>query len=143
LCKQTAPLLTVEATIYPEGKHPDWRASARDQPHCAKDVTIGRCVALYPVQVSRVVLVDDIQLQEQTWQREDRSRPAFVSNRSITITSRPPYRAIDFAFLATNWLKMASGTRLNISNTILKQSRYEQQQKHIEYTAVHMECTAG
>lgn len=75
------------------------------------------------MQVSKVLLVEDIQLQAETWQREDSSRPAVVANRNITISSRPPHRTIDFAFLASNWLKMAAGTRLNITNTILKQSR--------------------
>lgn len=82
-----------------------------------------RCLGLLPAQVQQIVLTADIQLQAHNWQRSDPSRPAVAANRNITLSSEPPYRTLDFAFLGSGWLKMAPNTHLNFSQLVVKQSR--------------------
>jgi hypothetical protein len=74
------------------------------------------------LQVEHVVLLQDIELQAENWHRKAGSR-ANLTNRNITISSEPPYQTLDFAFLASNWLRLGPGKSLNISQTILKQGR--------------------
>jgi hypothetical protein len=74
------------------------------------------------MQVEHVVLLQDIQLQAENWYRTAGSR-SNLTNRNITISSEPPHRTLDFAFLASNWFRLGAGKSLNISQTILKQGR--------------------
>lgn len=68
------------------------------------------------------MLLRDIQFQPANWPKADSIKPP-VFKRNLSITSSPRFNALDFSFLASNWMKLAPGVQLNISDIILKQSR--------------------
>ncbi|KAF8066337.1 Map3k12 [Scenedesmus sp. PABB004] len=81
--------------------------------------------ALAAPDVASIVLEQDILWQPGTPERlgYSRERPLRLA-RAVNLTSSPPWRRLDFAFLGDGQLQLAPGVMLSINATILAHARY-------------------
>jgi hypothetical protein len=80
-------------------------------------------LALRDSSVQEVVLEQDLLLTREQWTGFSSRAAPFLLTRNLTITSSPRLRKIDFNYVGDGQVQLAPGIVLNISYTLLENSR--------------------